>query len=146
MMKRIVSITIFFILLSMLGYSDVYKWVDAKGVKHFADSPPSANTVPSDKVKRIETPEYQFEHILYRKDDQKEYCGNIQLPERNEDLPVFAEWLLVDSKRKYKKLEDDPCPNNSMCDLKYVERRLGEYECTWLWAAEVMKESGQIKP
>lgn len=77
--------------------ADMYFWVDENGVKHFTDRPPE-RSVDKSAVKQYATPDFPFNHRLYRKEGDYEYCGNYKLPDANSGPKI----QLVNAMSQYK--------------------------------------------
>ena len=118
---QIIIIALSFLMISTAMHAKMYSWVDENGVRHFSDTPPAQNEVEQDQVEHYATSQYQFNHRLYRKDGDNEYCGDRRLPwnegadPKNQYLNVLAN---LKSARKLK----------ASAEKRYEDLRMREIE------------------
>lgn len=141
-----------------ISHAEMYIWVDENGVRHFTDSPPTADEVSPDQVKQSETVGYVFKHPLFHETEKHKYCGNEQLPHLiKEDYGRY----LSDVQRTYRKagerqreLLDDLTKADSNSRLpkaqsdyykKTLRESLNEVECILGWSADVIEKLENAK-
>ena len=144
MNKKIVIFILITLLSNSFCYAEMYIWVDKNGLKHFSDIPPDESEVPPDQVKQDETASYVFNHRLYKKAGNIEYCGDWKLPDRTEknynELLIKVQ-LVHENAIKYRKRALREIKLAYSEEIREAEQNdIDENECASEWAISVLKE------
>jgi len=136
--------------LSFCCYAEMYIWVDKNGVKHFTDSPPNQDVASSGQIKQVETARYRFNHPIYKKQGDREFCGDYRLPAPKSDDPKEiiknATTVYENAKNTRQNLTSEIASTSSESYRKALQKTLDEYECALGWALAIIDETKNAQP
>jgi hypothetical protein len=136
--------------LSSYCYAEMYIWVDKNGVKHFTDSPPNQDVASSGQIKQVETAKYRFNHPIYKKQGDREFCGDYRLPAPKSDAPKEiiknATSVYENAKNNRQNLTSEIASTSSESYRKALHKTLDEYECALEWALAIIDKTKNTQP
>lgn len=145
MIRKFLVIIQLIFFLSSYCYAEMYIWVDKKGVKHFTDTPPNQGAASSGKIKQVETVKYRFNHPIYKKQGDQEFCGDYKLPAPKSDDPneiiENATRVYENAKKNRQNLSSEIASTSSESYRKALQKTLDEYECALEWALAIIDET-----
>jgi hypothetical protein len=136
--------------LSSYCYAEMYIWVDKNGVKHFTDSPPNQDVASSGQIKQVETAKYRFNHPIYKKQGDQEFCGDYRLPAPKSDDPKKiienSTTVYENAKNIRRNLTSQIASTSSESFRKALQKTLDEYECALEWSLAIIDETKNAQP